>query len=368
MSDLPSTISVTLKMPASTTESKEPAPTAAAAVAEEPAMLDLAFCCDCTASMGSYIRAAQDNILRITNDIHERCNAKCSLQYALVKYRDHPPQDRTFVTEVTHFTPDVAAMKRAVDTMKASGGGDGPEAVAAALHQVNELSWRPNATKVCVLISDAPPHGLGERGDGFPNGCPDGHDPIAICKTMAAKGIVVYAVGVEPVLSTSYQYARDFMMAVAKITEGKFLPLGQAKILSDVIVAGAVEGMEMEQLWNSLQEQVAKEAAADGESLTEDQLINKVSERLSTKHVSMQHVEVENPYMEGYDHANVDALIEAPSMNIGQSRMRSSVNAGVAMKSAGYAWTSQASRCAPAPMSTSQQSRMMSKASKKSAK
>jgi hypothetical protein len=49
-------------------------------------------------------------------------------------------------------------------------GGDGPEAIADALDAVLKLSWRPEAVKMCVLIADAPPHGLGTAGDGFPNG------------------------------------------------------------------------------------------------------------------------------------------------------------------------------------------------------
>jgi len=49
-------------------------------------------------------------------------------------------------------------------------GGDGPEAVADALYEVHELSWRSNATKICVLVSDAPPHGLDCSGDAFPSG------------------------------------------------------------------------------------------------------------------------------------------------------------------------------------------------------
>ena len=49
-------------------------------------------------------------------------------------------------------------------------GGDAPEAVADALHQVLKLSWRPTAVKICVFISDAPPHGLGTSSDHFPDG------------------------------------------------------------------------------------------------------------------------------------------------------------------------------------------------------
>lgn len=50
--------------------------------------------------------------------------------------------------------------------MYASGGGDGPEAVTAALAEVLKMDWRVNASKMVVLIADAPPHGIGEYGDG----------------------------------------------------------------------------------------------------------------------------------------------------------------------------------------------------------
>ena len=37
-----------------------------------------------------------------------------------------------------------------VDTMRALGGGDGPEAVTAALAEALAQPWRPNATKICA--------------------------------------------------------------------------------------------------------------------------------------------------------------------------------------------------------------------------
>lgn len=53
---------------------------------------------------------------------------------------------------------------------------------------LEDLEWRPNAAKMVVLVADAPPHGqllvaplmtltssgIGEYGDGFPEGSPDG--------------------------------------------------------------------------------------------------------------------------------------------------------------------------------------------------
>ena len=72
----------------------------------------------------------------------------------MVEYRDHPPEDTTFVVRVHDFTESVKEMKSWLEECKADGGGDLPEAVADGLQAAHELTWRENATKVCVLISD----------------------------------------------------------------------------------------------------------------------------------------------------------------------------------------------------------------------
>jgi hypothetical protein len=57
-------------------------------------------------------------------------------------------------------------VEKDLGTLYASGGGDGPEAVTAALAEALNMDWRPEASKMVVLIADAPPHGIGEYGDG----------------------------------------------------------------------------------------------------------------------------------------------------------------------------------------------------------
>lgn len=58
-------------------------------------------------------------------------------------------------------------MKKDLGGLYASGGGDGPEAITAALADaVHNMDWRQSATRMVVLIADAPPHGIGEYGDG----------------------------------------------------------------------------------------------------------------------------------------------------------------------------------------------------------
>ena len=89
-------------------------------------------------------------------------------------------------------------MKGWLEHCSAAGGGDGPEAVADALNDALNLPWCIGSVKICILISDAPPHGLSPSGDGFPSGCPAGFDPLAIVRKMAEKNITLYTVGVEP--------------------------------------------------------------------------------------------------------------------------------------------------------------------------
>jgi hypothetical protein len=93
--------------------------------------------------------------------------------------------------------------------------------VTAALYELLQMQWRPTASRMAVLIADAPPHvrlarlgvlifatsdslpqGIGEYGDGFPNGSPDGHDPLQLTRQMAALGITLVR-STQPIFSGS---------------------------------------------------------------------------------------------------------------------------------------------------------------------
>lgn len=83
---------------------------------------------------------------------------------------------------------------------------------------------------MAFFSADAPPHGLGQVADEFPNGCPNGNDPIRACRTMVEKGIVLYSVGCEPAIC---RY-KDFFMGIAFMTGGQYVPLSKAQALSKV--------------------------------------------------------------------------------------------------------------------------------------
>lgn len=218
--------------------------------------LDLAFCVDCTASMGAYIDSAQQNVRTIIQELSTKANI--ATRFALVEYRDHPPEDSTFITREHNFTDSLDNIQNSVNGMSAEGGGDGPESVCCAYEKLLRLNWRESATKVVVHIADAPPHGIEPSGDGFPNGCPSGNDPLQKAHEMKNRSIVLYTVGCEPALG-HYQFARDFMVAVADITGGQATTLTSAHLLPSVILHGSEEEIVLQRL----QDQVKKEVVLE---------------------------------------------------------------------------------------------------------
>ena len=83
------------------------------------------------------------------------------MRIGLVRYRDHPPQDSTYITQVEDLTDDMAKAKDSITNTKAYGGGDLPESICCGLYDcLNKLSWRDDSIKCAILIADAPPHGL----------------------------------------------------------------------------------------------------------------------------------------------------------------------------------------------------------------
>ena len=200
--------------------------------------LDLVFLVDATGSMGSYIAEVRERLLELIDAV--RASPLCqSLRIGVVAYRDHPPQERSFVTQTTALTDDLDRVRAAVERLSASGGGDGPEAVTDGLFDVVRLDWRPAAARAVVWFGDAPPHGVEASGDSFASGCPCGHHWYAQAESCREMGVAVYAIGCLPTLR-SYQGAESVYRTVARTTRGMFLPLREASLLVPLI-GGAAE-------------------------------------------------------------------------------------------------------------------------------
>ncbi|KAI0763608.1 hypothetical protein BD413DRAFT_606588 [Trametes elegans] len=281
---------------------------------ENRKMLDLVFVQDCTGSQGSYIASATKNIEEICNHIYEsgKLQTREDLRIGLIAYRDHPPQDHTYVTKNFGFSSDVSQVHRDLSSLYASGGGDGPEAVTAALAEALQMDWRPNASKMVVLIADAPPHGIGEYGDGFDEGSPDGHDPLQIARTMAQQGITLFFVACEPALS-GYSYATDFYQAITNITSGLMLPLTTADLLTHAIVGSVLENLDMERLVREVGQAVSQRILGNNESV--DDVARELHERLLLRNESTKKVVIESIYRESEEAKhNVNVYTQAPTL------------------------------------------------------
>ncbi|XP_070579982.1 uncharacterized protein [Ptychodera flava] len=243
----------------------------------DASVLDLAFVIDCTSSMGSYINQAKKSIQGIVEEIVAK--EMSDIHLALVEYRDHPPEDRTFITRVMDFTPSLKKMQQKMTSMSPYGGGDGPEAVADGLHEALHLKWRPQATKVTILVADAPPHGLDDSGDNFPKGCPAGHDPMKISRQMAEKNITLYSVA----CGSYAEEFKDFFMAIAHVTGGQYVALKDANLLSKVIIGGAREEMSLQQLMDEVNHEVMQEFHARGGTVDEDAMATRVETTLKKR-------------------------------------------------------------------------------------
>jgi hypothetical protein len=134
---------------------------------------DVLFIQDFTGSQSPYIDSARRGIRQICADLISGTQfVPGNVRFGVIAFRDHPPQDASFVTKAFPFTSDPARIAADLASLTATGGGDGPEAQTDALHDALNARWNVDAVKVAILVTDAPPHGIGESHDGFPGGCP----------------------------------------------------------------------------------------------------------------------------------------------------------------------------------------------------
>ena len=145
--------------------------------------LQLVFCVDVTSSMRPYIEEVKDTLKIIMKAIQNLEMIK--YEFAFVGYRDHPPEDNTFITKHKDFTDPLKLKDFIEKEITAKGGGDVPEAVLNGLNDcVDKLTWDDKSIKVVFHIADAPPHGTQYHSgyDAFKDGCPKGYTAESVAK------------------------------------------------------------------------------------------------------------------------------------------------------------------------------------------
>jgi len=177
----------------------------AVAVAPSKPRVEVAFVLDTTGSMGGLIDGAKRRIWSIARRIGEG-RPRPDLRIALVAYRDRGDE---YVTRTFDLTGDMDEVYRNLMSFQASGGGDGPEHVSAALSDaVHKVSWsQGRALRVIFLVGDAPPHV--DYQDGF--------DYRRHAREARQRGIGVETIecGADPVTARVWQ-------EIASLGEGHF--------------------------------------------------------------------------------------------------------------------------------------------------
>ena len=240
-------------------------------MSEKLGQLDLVFVVDNTGSMGPYIQNVKTKILEIIRTIKKEEMVHI-LRVGLVSYRDHPPEETTYITQKYELSPDTSQIESYVMQMDASGGGDGPEAVSTALQVMNKMEFLNESGKIAVLIGDAPPHGV-ESGDRWPQGTPDGAKWIEEAKRAFGKGIVIHTVGCFPEIA-NYENGVKTYEKIATDSQGRFIPLEKAELLVNIITGLAVEEIDKIAIQKSILDDlgVSMEEFPADEEFTEDRI------------------------------------------------------------------------------------------------
>jgi len=124
--------------------------------------VDLCLVVDTTGSMSAFIGEARAALLDTVGALAARSGI--DLRVGLVEYRDHPPQESSFVTRHHALTADLGSVQRVIGGLSADGGGDHPEAVYDGVSEAALLAeWRPHSCRFILLVGDAPPHGYVAR-------------------------------------------------------------------------------------------------------------------------------------------------------------------------------------------------------------
>lgn len=118
--------------------------------------VDFMFLLDITGTMQAHINGIKDNVETFVDALRNR-----GIEYrlGLILFSDF--NERTYQP-----TSDVKEFLSWLAKVYASGGFDEKENALEAIKEATRTQWMPAANRVAVIITDAPYHQLGERGNG----------------------------------------------------------------------------------------------------------------------------------------------------------------------------------------------------------
>jgi len=121
----------------------------------DPVPLDILFILDTTGSMGEEIHRLRATIELIHLNLTSM-STKTEVRFGMVLYKDTGDEYNTLVVPLTD---DIGQFSSSLDLVEASGGGDIPENLQAALESsLRDVDWNTGGIRLGFIITDAPPH------------------------------------------------------------------------------------------------------------------------------------------------------------------------------------------------------------------
>src|SRR5690242_4186826 len=166
--------------------------------------IDVVISFDTTGSMSSVLaqvrREIKQTVERLMGELPD-------IRIGIIVHGDYCDASSTYVTRHLDLTQDTVSITNFVEHTPATGGGDAPECYELVLHEAQELSWRPEAKRVLVMIGDDVAH--------EPDDNPRHLDWRAEALALAERSVSIYAVQ-----ALNKRSARAFYKAMADLSGG----------------------------------------------------------------------------------------------------------------------------------------------------
>lgn len=231
--------------------------------------VDLCFVVDTTGSMGSFIAAAKAQLLNAIGLLSAQ--NEMDVQVGLVEYRDHPPQERSFITRVYPLTARIEQMQKQIDRLGASGGGDGAEAVYQGIFDACEqMQWRKHSCHFILLVGDAPPHGFAAwrqaiaaenwryGSDSWAGGCPSGLQVESVTAAAEVQRVTIYALCMG-----SDRVTQEAFRAISAFTGGNCQSASNGSQVVEQMLAVLTQEFRNVEFDRQVLEQLQQTATAD---------------------------------------------------------------------------------------------------------
>ena len=145
----------------------------------------------------------------IVGKIESLTKKDLQIRFGLVLYRDRGDE---FLAKKYPFTSDIQEFQRALNSVRADGGGDYPEDMNTGLYAaVEKMDWNQSkeTLRLIFLVADAPPH-------------LDYPDSIPYLKTI--QNAVYYGIKIYPIAASGLSPRGSFIMRqIALLSGARFL-------------------------------------------------------------------------------------------------------------------------------------------------